>query len=104
MTDEGQFKNCFDQAILHMIDRGMDVKELVNSPLFFVPVWSQLSLFSSEEKTEFLSYNEDIDELEFEDPHKIFENPEEKEGFDQEAYENDQQVTMTPGTASPMFK
>ena len=28
---ESQFRNCFDKALLLMISRGMDVKELVNS-------------------------------------------------------------------------
>lgn len=97
MTDESQFKNCFDQAILHMIDRGMDVKELVNSPLFFVPVWNQLSLFSSEDKTAFLAYNEDVDELEFEDPQRIFDKNYQKEGFDKNAYEH---ATLTINTAT----
>lgn len=74
MTDEGQFKNCFDQAILQMIEKGMDVKELVNSELFYVPVWTHLSLFSASEETEFLPYNEDLDELGFEDPNEIFQS------------------------------
>ena len=31
LTGEDKFRNCFDKAILLMISRGMDVKELVNS-------------------------------------------------------------------------
>ena len=33
--EENQFRNCFDKAILLMIEKGMDVKELVNSELLF---------------------------------------------------------------------
>ena len=82
MTDEGQFNNCFDKAILQMIAKGMDVKELVNSELFYVPVWTHLSLFSATDETEFLGYNEEIEELEFEDPNELFQREEEKEGQD----------------------
>lgn len=35
LKDEQQFRNCFDKAILLMIDNDMDVKELVNSELFY---------------------------------------------------------------------
>ena len=79
MTDEGQFKNCFDKAILQMITKGMDVKDLVNSELFYVPAWTHLSLFSSSDETEFVGYNEDIEELEFEDPNELFQTADEKE-------------------------
>ena len=70
----------------------MDVKELVSSSLFYVPVWSELSLFSSQDDTVILPYNEDIEELELEDPIKIFENNQNKEkghkqGFNQIEYE-----------------
>ena len=46
LTGQNQFNNCFDKAILKMISREMDVKELVNSALFFVPIWTQYSVFS----------------------------------------------------------
>lgn len=55
-----------------MITKEMDVKDLVNSELFFVPAWTHLSLFSSSDETKFVGYNEDIEELEFEDPNKLF--------------------------------
>jgi hypothetical protein len=31
LTDEVHFRNCFDKALLLMISKGIDVKELVNS-------------------------------------------------------------------------
>ena len=55
-----------------MISKGMNVKELVNSELFYVPTWAHLSLFSSSDETEFVGYNEDLEELEFEDPNELF--------------------------------
>ena len=33
------FRNCFDKAILMMINRGMEVKELINSELFYPAIW-----------------------------------------------------------------
>ena len=72
MTEEREFRNCFDKAMLPMIDKGMDVKELVNSDLLLVPLWKHLSLFSSCGETVFVAYNEDIEELEFEDPNDLF--------------------------------
>jgi len=75
-----------------MIERDMDVKELVSSSLFYVPVWYDLSLFSSSDQTVILPYNEDIEELELEDPIKLFDNnqnrqDEQKQGFNSIEYE-----------------
>jgi hypothetical protein len=33
------FRNCFDKAILMMINQGMEVKELINSELFYPTIW-----------------------------------------------------------------
>jgi len=41
LTGEEQFRNCFDKALLMMVKKRMDVKELVNSSLFFAPAWSE---------------------------------------------------------------
>lgn len=35
LKDEEQFRGCFDKAILLMISRGIDVKDLARSSLFF---------------------------------------------------------------------
>lgn len=40
INEEAQFKNCFDKALLMMIKKGLDVTELVNSDLFFAPIWT----------------------------------------------------------------
>ena len=55
-----------------MISREMDVKELVNSSLFFVPIWTQYSVFSPNQEPLIVPYNNDIDDLEFDDPNVIF--------------------------------
>ena len=39
LPNSNQFKNCFDKAVLLMINRGMDVKELVKSPLFYPKIF-----------------------------------------------------------------
>ena len=41
LTGEEQFRNCFDKALLMMVKKGMDVKELVKSSLFFAPAWTE---------------------------------------------------------------
>lgn len=46
-NEENQFRNCFDKAILLMIEKGMDVKELVNSELFYPQIWQNKSIFSA---------------------------------------------------------
>ena len=39
LTEDVSFQNCFDKALLLMINRGMDVKDLVNSELLYVSIW-----------------------------------------------------------------
>jgi hypothetical protein len=34
-NSEAQFRNCFDKALLMMINRNINVKDLVNSDLFY---------------------------------------------------------------------
>lgn len=46
LQDENQFRNCFDQALLMMIERDLDVKDLVNSPIFYAPIWINKASFS----------------------------------------------------------
>ena len=55
-----------------MISRGMDVKELVNSELFYPTIWDKHSLFSPIEKAVTIPYNGEIEDLEFADPNIIF--------------------------------
>ena len=55
-----------------MVRRGMEIKDLVNSQLFYAPLWTRCSLFSTMEEDVILPYNEPIEELEFEDPNLVF--------------------------------
>ena len=70
--EENQFRNCFDKAILLMIEKGMDVKELVNSELFFPQIWQGKSVFSAIQDARIVPYNGDLDDLEFKDPGCVF--------------------------------
>ena len=71
-SDEIQFTNCFDKALLLMINKGMDVKELVQSPILYPALWTNLTVFSHIENLEIQPYNNSMDELKFEDPYEIF--------------------------------
>lgn len=72
LTDEVKFRNCFDKALLMMISKGMDVKELVSSELFFATIWKNLSLFSSMSEPVIIPYNDNVEDLDFEDPNLLF--------------------------------
>ena len=50
----------------------MDIKDLVQSSLFYPEIWQNESNFSQVEKPVILPYNGEIDDLEFEDPTKLF--------------------------------
>ena len=54
-----------------MINRGMDIRELVNSQLFFPLIWQKYTLFATTKDSIILPYNNDIEDLEFEDPNLI---------------------------------
>lgn len=74
LTDDVSFQNCFDKALLMMISRGMDVKELVSSELFYVSVWKDVPIFSNRQEVTISPYNGEIEDLEFEDPKELFED------------------------------
>lgn len=67
-----QFRNCFDKALLKLIDKGVDAKELVNSNLFYASLWSQYTIFSDQQEIEIRPYNNSLENLEQEEPNKIF--------------------------------
>ena len=46
LSDENQFRNCFDRALLLMIERDLDVDDLINSQLFYAHLWTNKSLFA----------------------------------------------------------
>jgi len=78
-NNEIQFRNCFDKALLVMVNKDMDVKELINSPLFYPEIWTKYTLFSDEQKPTIMPYNSDLADLEYEDPREIFKEGTEKE-------------------------
>lgn len=55
-----------------MIERDLDVKDLINSQLFFAPIWTDHSLFAEQSDPVVCPVNCDIEDLPFEDPNKIF--------------------------------
>jgi hypothetical protein len=72
LTDDVNFRNCFDKALLMMISKGMDVKELVSSELFYATIWNDLSLHSQVSDTVIIPYNGQVEMIEFEDPNVLF--------------------------------
>ena len=66
------FRNCFDKAILMMISRGMEVKELINSELFYPSIWKNHLIFSPEKDPVTIPYNNTLTDLEMECPNKMF--------------------------------
>jgi len=69
---QNQFRNCFDKALLLMIDKNLDTKELVSSELFYPSLWTQHSIFSEVKESQIIAYNNDLEDLEMENPYKIF--------------------------------
>jgi hypothetical protein len=67
-----QFTNCFDKALLLMINKRMDVKELVQSTILYPILWNNQTIFSSDEDIKMIPYNNSMDELEFENPYELF--------------------------------
>ena len=72
LTDDVTFQNCFDKALLMMVSRGMDVKDLVNSELFYVSIWKDVPVFSNVAELTIAPYNGEIEDIEFEDPTQLF--------------------------------
>ena len=68
LTDEMQFRNCFDKALITMVKKGMDVKELVDSKLFYSPIWEDQMFFCEVIDLVAKPYNNDIEDLQFENP------------------------------------
>ena len=46
-----------------MINKGMDVNDLVNSEIFFPRIWKNLKYFSSNRETQMASFNGQLLEL-----------------------------------------
>mmetsp|Transcript_14473 Transcript_14473/g.22459 ORF Transcript_14473/g.22459 Transcript_14473/m.22459 type:complete len:174 (+) Transcript_14473:4791-5312(+) len=72
LTEEVTFRNCFDQALILMIKKNLDVKKLVNSDLFYPPLWQNRTIFSKHEAPAIRSYRKSLEDLEFDNPEAIF--------------------------------
>jgi hypothetical protein len=72
LTEDMHFKNCFDKALLLMINKGMDVKDLVKSQILYPSLWNNHTVFSPDTDVCIQPYNNELDDIEFEDPKDIF--------------------------------
>ena len=72
LTSEKQFRNSFDKALLMMINKGINVCELVTSDLFYPPIWTEKTIFSENQEICIEPYNNDINDLEHDDPNRLF--------------------------------
>lgn len=63
-----------------MINRGMDVKDLVNSELLYVSIWKDVPVFSSVAALTIAPYNGEIEDIEFNDPGVLFAKQDSSEG------------------------
>jgi len=69
LPNELSFRNCFDKAVLRLINKGLDVGDLVVSELFFPTIWKKHVIFSNQTSKETIAYNGVASELESEDPY-----------------------------------
>ena len=67
----------------------MDVKELVNSELFYPSIWTKYSLFSPHQDQVSISYNGDLEDIEYEDANQLFSKFNEEDEKNTENAEND---------------
>jgi len=51
-----------------MISKGMDVKKLVNSEVFYPTLWKKKEIYYDNPDTMIVPYNHGIEAIEFEDP------------------------------------
>jgi hypothetical protein len=51
-----------------MISKGMDVKKLVNSEVFYPTLWKKKEIYYDNPDTMIVPYNDGIEAIEFEDP------------------------------------
>ena len=61
--DKVSFRNCFNQALLRMIKKKMDVKELCRSELLYPKIWVNYNIFSAFETPVVVAYNYEYEDL-----------------------------------------
>ena len=52
----------------------MDVQELVNSKLLYPQIWQDYTFFSHIKDPVMVAYNKELQDLQYEDPNKIFDS------------------------------
>jgi hypothetical protein len=55
-----------------MINKGMDVNELINSELVYPSIWQNKSVFSADQSATIVPFNGDLVDIEFENPNILF--------------------------------
>ena len=55
-----------------MMNKGINVCELVESDLFYPQIWTEKTIFSDNQDICIQSYNNDINDLEHDDPIRLF--------------------------------
>jgi len=74
LTEQMTFRNCFDQALIIMIKKNLDVKQLVDSELLYPPLWEDKTIFTEDGSPIIKAYYKSLEELEVDDPSNIFED------------------------------
>lgn len=64
LDDPKKFRNCFDKALVLMIQKGIDVKKLINSQLMYPTVWTKKAYFSEKQDKQICAFNGTVEELE----------------------------------------
>ena len=72
LKQDKQFRNCFDVALLKMIRKGMNVRELCSSGLLFPQIWENVTFFSNIDKKVVVGYNNHLEDLLFDHPSNVF--------------------------------
>jgi len=72
LPNEPSFRNCFNKALLFMIEKGINVQNLVTSELFFPTIWKKATVYSAKTEPSIQHYNGDINDLELDHPRSFF--------------------------------
>ena len=72
MKDVG-IRNCFEKAIIQLILKGMDVKEICQSNVLYPQIWTKQIVYIPTDKTRTMPYNGTFEDLAFDTPFRLFE-------------------------------
>jgi hypothetical protein len=77
-SNDVSFRNCFDKALIMMINKGMDVKSLVSNDIFYPLIFKKFNVYTRDLTINVIPFNGDTEDLEFEDPQKLFKSMDHK--------------------------